>query len=136
MVLGSSYPSYSFHANSSFGIDPYPTYIGSTPVSFYGIYTSPNNPTKYRKGVDKGGKDKNIGGTNNSGHVMATQTTTPRVIPPCALCDLTSHATNNCPTLLELKGIFNVDDLEPNPSTLMVQVLFLNHQLSVLSPCV
>jgi len=66
------------------------------------------------------GKYKKIGGTTNYEHSVETQTIAPRVIPPFSLCDLTCHAKVNFPTLLELKDIFNTDDLGDNSSTPMV----------------
>jgi hypothetical protein len=80
------------------------------------------NPTLVGKGVDRGGKAKKKWDTDNPRQAMVNPNSTPRVIPPCSLCNLSDHATNNCPRLPKLKELFNVDDLEPSPSTPIVQV--------------
>lgn len=49
--------------------------------------------------------------TNTPKRVMSTQLATPRVIPPCSLCNLVGHATNSCPSQPKLHYIFSSNDL-------------------------
>ena len=51
-----------------------------------------------------GDKNKKLGSSITTILAMATLTNAPtHNIPPCALCDLTSYATNNCLSLPKLQ---------------------------------
>ena len=87
------------------------------------LQQTPTTQTNARKTLRAGGTNKKPGNSNTSRPVMMIPTPIPtRTIPPFALCDLSGHATNNCPSLPELLELMNVDDLELDASTLVVYV--------------
>jgi hypothetical protein len=60
---------------------------------------------------------------------MTINITTPKVIQPSTLCEIIIHATNNCPLLLEIKSLFNSNDIEPSTYILMVNVTLLESSI-------
>jgi hypothetical protein len=103
-----------------------------TLVAPWTLAHTPPQPMQIGKGVYKGGKEKKKGGIDTPKQAMATQTTPSRSIPTCAICDVSSHTTFNCPRLRELKELYNIDDLGHDPS-IPRNFPFLSHQLNMLS---
>lgn len=69
--------------------------IATTPIATPTPTQAQPNPSQAGKRVDKGVKPKKRGGTNSINQAMANLSTAPKAPPPCSLCDLPGHATNN-----------------------------------------
>jgi hypothetical protein len=102
---------------------------------------APLQPTQTGKEVDKGGESNKKGGIDTPKQAMATHSMESSPIPPCSIFDIYGHASFNCPRLPNLKELYNTDDLENDPSILVVEFTFPDsstkhvHSLHINHPC-
>lgn len=62
-------------------------------------------PTPIAKSSRKGGKSQEKGTKEKTPPTTLAHLKSPKPIPPCALCDVVGHATNNCFELPHVKDV-------------------------------